>query len=206
MKFYDLYNHYIIEGANAFSIANYNLMQGSTPVALIVGRFNPWTRGHNALLEAAVQEGKIKNIIIVLIKGKKSSEDKEKNPFDENLQKEIINRTNNPYIKAIIIESSANLPQIINNVRKLGYEPKQLWTGTDRVADYTRQLKYAEAINAKMKIFELPRNEDDADVAGISATKVRQAIRNHDYVTTRNMMINIDPQLFEKMYQQIISR
>ena len=87
----------------------------------------------------------------------------------------------------------------------MGYEPKELWAGTDRAPSYKRQVDvYPPQINSNLKLKVLERNEDDPGTAGISATKVRQAIKAGDYVRVANMMNGVDQNLFNHMRQKML--
>ena len=201
MKFNQYYNYVMENITEAFDTKEYNLVPAGTPISLIIGRFNPWTKGHNALIKDARYP-----VVIGLVKSLKTSQDKNKNPFDFQLQKEIINRSNNPKIIDIVTISSANIPQIISILRDKGYEAKELWAGTDRVLAYKRQIEsYLSRINSDLKLKILKRKEDDPDIAGISATKLRKAIKNSDYQSANNMMIGLDKDLFDRMYKIMMS-
>jgi len=197
MKFENYLEDLMLE---AFDPREFNMMPAEKKVSVIVGRFNPWTRGHNSIIDEAKYP-----VVIGLVKSSKTSMDKERNPFDFELQKEIIERANDPRIVDVVKFSSANIPQIISDLRDMGYEPKQLLAGTDRAKAYQEQIdRYPPKINSDLKLKVLTRDEDASDVSGISATKVRNAIKNGDYNSVRNMMMNIDEELFEIMRREMI--
>jgi len=192
--------------SEAFDPNTFNLIIGKTPVSLLIGRFNPWHKGHNELAE----QTKYKDIIIGLVKGASTKLDKERNPFEIDLQKEIIQRANVELLKkgkniADIIEiPAANIPLIISLLRDRNYEPKELLCGTDRAPNYARQVSsYAPPLHNEMKLKVLDRDEEATDVTGLSATKVRQAIKDGKYLAAKDMMVNLDEPLFMKLYQQI---
>jgi len=188
------------EARKPFDPREFNMIPANRPVSLIIGRFNPWTKGHNSMTENAKYP-----VVIGLVKSPKTSLDKERNPFDFDLQKEIINRSNNPKIEDVVEFSAANVPQIISELREMGYEPKELWAGTDRAPAYQNQINlYPPQINSKLKLKILERNEDDPGIAGISATKVRQAIKVGDYNTISRTMEGIDQNLFKIMQQKML--
>jgi len=184
-----------------FNPTNFNLVPGDKKVSVIIGRFNPWTKGHASLTDLTKYP-----VVIGLVKGKSTLEDKERNPFSTDLQKEIIRKSNNTKIIDIVEFPSANIPQIVSMLRNKGYEMQELWTGADRAPGYARQIKeYIPRMNSTLKLKILDRDEEAADVSGISATKVRQAIKSNNQASVRNMMINVDNDLFNKMYKQIFS-
>jgi len=184
----------------AFDPRDFNMLPEKKKVSVVIGRFNPWTRGHNSIIDEAKYP-----VVVGLVKSSKTSLDKERNPFNFETQKEIIRRANEPKIIDVVKFASGNIPQIISDLRDLGYEPKELLAGTDRAKAYQNQIDlYPPKINSDLKLKVLTRNEDDPGVSGISATKVREAIRSGNYINTRNMMMNIDEDFFEQLHREMI--
>jgi len=194
---YDVLN----EAIKPFDPNDYNIIPANKNVSVLVGRFNPWTKGHSSLTDKASHP-----IVVGLVKGKKTALDKDRNPFPFGTQKEIIRRANNPKILDVVELPSGSIPNMISQLRDLGYEPKQLWTGADRAAGYKDQIKrYAPAINSDLKLKVLERNEEDAGVKGISATKVRNAIKNGDFQAVADMMTNADQKFVERLRDEMFS-
>ena len=131
--------------------------------AFTIGRFQPLTSGHMKMIN---ELKKFKNAYIFIVKGKKTSKDKDKNPFDIDLQKEMIKKVA-PKIDVIEIPSGF----FVDEIEKLPENEFYLLCGSDRVKGYERMLSYLE--NKKVNILEILRSNED-----ISATKVRQALKN----------------------------
>jgi len=129
--------------------------------AFTLGRFQPLTLGHMKMID---ELKKFKKAYIFIVKGKKTSKDKDKNPFD--LQKEMIKKVA-PKINVIEIPSGF----FVDEIEKLHENEFYLLCGSDRVKGYERMLSYLE--NKKVNILEILRSDED-----ISATKVRQALKN----------------------------
>jgi len=184
----------------AFDPSDYNTIPAKKEVTLIVGRFQPFHNGHASLIKQAKYP-----IIIGLVKGKKSSEDKVKNPLDFDLQKNVIDKAKISQILDVVKVESAFIPSIISMLRDEGYEVKEVMAGTDRINSYRGMIKtYGPKINAPNVIVkELVRNDDDEGIAGISATKVRNAIKAGDFDTAKKMMLNLDQSLFKKLQKAL---
>jgi len=133
--------------------------------AFTIGRFQPLTLGHMKMID---ELKKFNKAYIFIVKGKKSSKDKDKNPFDFELQKEMIQKVA-PKIEVIEIPSG----YFVDEIEKLPENEFYLLCGSDRVKAYQRMLDYLE--NKKVEIIEVPRSDDD-----ISATKVRQALKDNN--------------------------
>ena len=86
----------------------------SKEVSIFLGRMQPIHIGHEAIIKT------MKNPIILLVKGKASSKDKKRNPFDAKYQTKLIKKLDK---KALVLEvSTGYLPEIANNLRKVGKE------------------------------------------------------------------------------------
>jgi len=164
-------------------------------VSLVIGRFQPFTKGHLQLLKNAKHP-----VIVAIVKGKQTSKNKENNPFPFDLQKEVIMSSGVNNIIDVYSIESASLPYMISISRDNGYEPVEMFAGTDRYKMYKyQQEKYAPQINSKIKIKEIHRDQSSDDVTGIAATKVRDALRNDDFDQVSRMMIGLKPNIYAKL-------
>ncbi len=149
--------------------------------ALILGRFQPFTSGHQKMVDQAVS--KADTITICIVRARK--EDLDKNPFPYDLQVKMISAI---YPKAeIITHSTGNLFGIMGKSNK---NVNQVWCGTDRFYDYKDML----ARNPDISVHEIKRSGDD-----ISATKVREAIRKDDEKTFKKLT----PKAIHKFYKEL---
>ena len=175
-------------------------------VAAIVMNANPFTLGHQYLIEKASKENDIVHLFIV-------SEDKSIVPFDirKKLIKEGTKHLNNiiyhdsgPYIissatfpsyfqkdEKDVIESHANLDieifvkiaKVLDiNVRYVGEEPTSLVTGI------YNQLMIKKLPENGIKCVVIPRKVDVDGIKVISASDVRKAIKEGQFDKMKNMV------------------
>ena len=175
-------------------------------VAAIVMNANPFTLGHQYLIEKASKENDIVHLFIV-------SEDKSIVPFDirKKLIKEGTKHLNNiiyhdsgPYIissatfpsyfqkdEKDVIESHANLDieifvkiaKVLDiNVRYVGEEPTSLVTGI------YNQLMIKKLPENGIKCVVVPRKVDVDGIKAISASDVRKAIKEGQFEKMKNMV------------------
>ena len=82
----------------------------SSKASLLVGRFQPFHVGH----EYAVKQMKF-TPVVAIVKGKKSSKNKDENPLSEEFQEKMI-KSVFPHIKTIIVDN-AYVPAIIGKIK-----------------------------------------------------------------------------------------
>ena len=169
--------------------------------ALVIGRFQPFTNGHLKMINELYQKTQ-SNVIIGIVEGKKSSQDKVKNPLDYGQRAQLITQalkeTNIPFI--VMKFENGYLPSIIetinNNVNKVN--KIYMACGSDRFPTYTRLLDKAkeEIEDLDYELVEIKRTGED-----ISATKIRNAIKTGDYdYYSKNVPEGIaDENTFEKL-------
>jgi len=153
----------------ALDSENYN-KKGTTKGSLFLGRMQPIHNGHDAIIKMLKNKP-----FVIVVKGAKSSQDKERNPFDFKYQKELIKKLN-PNVDVLEF-SSGYIPDMINELRKKGVEIVEVLAGNDRIKGYENQIK---SFNKQMpddkkidvKFKETPRIT--------SATTVRNAIKQDD--------------------------
>jgi nicotinamide mononucleotide adenylyltransferase len=159
--------------------------------ALIVGRFQPITKVHFDIIDSARK--RFQQIFIVVVKGAKSQKDKEKNPFPLGLRLRLIHNAFGGKIHPshIISAPTGFVPEIMDNIFNLTSRENLkkrlvLLAGTDRIAGYKKQLDdYFEKDGVTAEVQEIARDMDAAD--NISASKVREAIKNNDKETFQSM-------------------
>jgi len=137
--------------------------------SLILGRFQPLTLGHQKMIKRASY---LTDKIVICIIGSKTVS--EKNPFSLELREKMIRDV---FPEAYIItHSTGNLLSIL---RKSPININFVWAGSDRIDSYRKQLQRADGVYVK----EIPRTNVD-----ISATKVREAIKNNDFKSFKSMV------------------
>lgn len=161
----------LIESAQEFV----DVLSEAKEYELFMGRFQPLHKGHATVV------GRMKNPIVALVKGGKSSQNKEKNPLSLKDQARLIKKA---YPKAIVIEvATGYIPTIALEMRKKGMNITAIWAGEDRRASYTKQLESFDKKNPDEALnmeFKPTYNPDGARIGGTSATIVRNAIRAGD--------------------------
>ena len=118
---------------------------GKKRVAVIVGRFNPPTKGHYALINTVRKFIKSNpNLkleftpVVVVIGGGKTEEDKSKNPLS--VQDRITFMQASGHTNGCILLSASNAFTAMAGLRDKGLEPIAIAAGTDRIDDYMRIL------------------------------------------------------------------
>lgn len=149
----------------------------SKPTSLFLGRMQPIHKGHDAIIK------KMNNPIVVLVKGAKSSQDKERNPLDAEYQTKLIKMLN-PKVD-VFIAKTGYIPTMVNEYRKKGIEVSEILAGNDRIkgyqgmiASFNKQMPDEKKINVTFT--ETPRVT--------SATDVRNAIRGDDFDTFKKLV------------------
>ena len=148
-------------------------------VNIIIGRFQPITKGHMKCIEMAYNKLHIPTVIVVVEAKKQDS----RHPF---VTYEIVDMykkmfKNNPKIIDVVTAKNANIVDIGKILYDMGYIIKSWVCGTDRYNDYLKMVvKYRDEamLDDNFELIEINRTDED-----ISATKLREAIINEDYDT-----------------------
>lgn len=138
---------------------------------LFVGRFNPFHSGHSAIVKMMTN-----NPLIVIVKGKKTSEDRKKNPFEEKYQEKMVKMVY-PHAE-VSVSPNAFLAGICGFYRKKGDEITRIFAGPDRIDSYRKSIEETNSkmdpeYHYKIEFVETPRVT--------SATKVRQTLKDDDF-------------------------
>lgn len=145
-------------------------------VNIIIGRFQPFTKGHYKCVEEA---WRVKNLptIICMIDTPESKLD-EKHPFTSEMLIDLYGDMfeKDKLIEKIVLIKSADIVKIAEVIGDK-YQVAALTCGTDRVEDYSRFAKYKEQAHLAddFEIIEVKRSDED-----VSATKARQALLDDD--------------------------
>ena len=157
-----------------------------TPVVIAPGRFNPPHLGHKLVIDNLIEMGHELNaepVVIIVDSGKRD----ERNPLDGDIRKAYLSKmfpkvryeiAHNPYDAVERLATEHNMV------------PVGGVTGADRADNYKKMIGriFGESVHNAYTARVLQRNTDsDNDVAGVSATKVRQAAANNDVNKVRAM-------------------
>ena len=137
---------------------------------LFLGRMQPIHKGHAGIIAS------MKNPVVALVKGAKSSQDKSKNPLDAKYQMKLLKKIA-PGVQ--VIESpSGYIPDIIKLIQeKLGMQVTVVHAGTDRLSKYKAQVMGAKDLDDSIKKMIHFKEAERAE-GSTSATLVREAIRS----------------------------
>lgn len=177
-----------------------NTQQQNKKVNIFVGRFQPFTLGHIKVAEELKKKNGL-NTVMFLVKSKnKSKDDFQKRPFDLDIQSKMLDKITNEYkiISDYFVINTAAIDVIFNELRSKGYEPVLWGTGTDRLKSYSYQVdneNYRKDLNCldEFSLYEIQRGDED-----VSATKVRNAIKEDDFDTFKSIM----PKSLHSMYDE----
>lgn len=133
---------------------------------VIIGRFNPPTRGHYKVLELAQKfrkDKKLDSLVVVIVEGKKTSEDKSKNPLTADERIRYMKHSGKAnWVTDFLVADNAFAA--LAEVRKNGYEPIAIGAGSDRVKSYLTMLdKYFLDGEKPIKHMSVPGLDRDAD-------------------------------------------
>ena len=157
-------------------------------VGIFSGRMQPVTLAHSKIIDDMSKEND--KGIVFIVKGKKTSEDKEKNPFDAETQKKMLELIAPKNINIEIISTGF----FVDELNKLPDGTKfTAYAGSDRVKAYTSFQKYMED-NRTLEIKEIKRTDED-----ISATKVREALKADDRKTFEKMTHKNIHKMFDEL-------
>lgn len=145
-------------------------------VNVIIGRFQPFTKGHYFLVKAAANKG-LQSVICMI----NSKNIDKKHPFPTSMLVDLYGPffENDANILEVIPVQSADIVKVGDTLRQKGYEIASWSCGTDRLPAYTKMAdKYHDlaGLSDDFQMIEVKRDEKSED--NISATKVREALLN----------------------------
>lgn len=141
-------------------------------VGLFVGRFQPITKAHTDIINEMSKNND--KCIIFLVKSKSHNIS---NPFNESIQKEMLESIIPENVSVEVI----NTGFFVDYINTLDESDFTLYAGTDRVQSYESFKKYMNE-GKTLNIVEISRTDDD-----ISASLVRESIINDDVTSFKNM-------------------
>jgi hypothetical protein len=170
-------------------------------VSLLMGRFQPFTKGH-ALAVRNIMKDTNDTPIIGIVRGVKSSLDLNRNPFSEDDQRLMIKTALKGITdENIIVIPSAYILEPVLALQEKGMSIKTIYAGgkgdsDDRLSSYKAQLNRAKMpkdVNDPSKVQELIKDVYNLDITykdtminnkrleATSGTGVRQALIDNDY-------------------------
>ena len=155
-------------------------------VNIIIGRFQPFTLGHLKCAQEAQRRLGVKSVLLVINTVKQDA----RHPFLTKQIEKILDKMckEEPALTGYVLVKNADIVKNVEILREAGYEPVSWTCGTDRYAQYeTMVKKYGKDIDLddNFEVIEVKRGDED-----ISATAVRQALRNNDEDTYISLVPN----------------
>lgn len=148
-------------------------------VELFLGRMQPIHNGHKQIIQ------KMKNPVVVIVKGAKSGNDAEKNPLDAEYQSKLLKMIFNDL--EVSISPNGFLPGILGFLRtKKNMEVTKIYAGADRIQAYKEAIKKAnDTMPEQFPRYNVTFEETERVT---SATAVRDAIRKDDEETFKKLV------------------
>ena len=147
-------------------------------VNIVLGRFQPFTKGHYKCVEEAWRQKNLPSVICII----NTPENKvdERHPFPSDMLIDLYKDwfDADEKIESIILVPNADIVKIAEELKKHRYQIGSWTCGTDRIKDYTRistNYKEQAELSDDFEMIEVKRGDDD-----ISATKARQALKDDD--------------------------
>ena len=153
-------------------------------VAFTFGRFNPPTIGHERLISkvASVRADKF----FIFPSWRQTSQT---DPLPHKLKYRYMKRAFPRYSKNIISNPKVKIVlHALVMLYDMGFEEVTMVVGSDRVRDFDSMLNRYNGIDSKHGYYEFPvdirvvsagqRNPDSKGVSGVSASKLRELVRN----------------------------
>lgn len=179
-------------------------MEEKKDVNIMVGRTQPFTLGHQSILEALYKENEYPTVLCLIHNTKFDS----KHPFSDDLIKKEIDTCLNgkDFYQDIIWVKNAAIDKIGEELAKKGYSAHLWGCGTDREKMYKSMAsnkKYLKDFPDDFKVFVVERDETSSAIDGISATKVRQSIKDDDKAAFVKMMPDGAQRLFDEFKEEL---
>lgn len=172
------------------ALERYVIEKEKNPIAVIFGKFSPWTGGdleygHGRLIKTAKQNG-IKEFYVVSPK-RDETDDNSANLFSASARKQIIEHSlkNVPGFLGVVQSDSNNIMGVIKHITHLVSRPVFV-VGPDRerlLKTNFVQFNSAPVTNQNEKDFGKPECLVLTGERETSGTKVRQSIQNDDFKT-----------------------
>lgn len=144
---------------------------GSKRVAVVIGRFNPPTKGHYHVIDKVKQFVKNNPKLnlealptVIVIGGGKTDNDTAKNPLS--VEDRILFMRSSGNADGIKFSTAKNAFEALTSLRKNGEEPIAIAAGSDRIDDYVRILNnyFKDENDNPIKHYKIHLERDDEAV------------------------------------------
>lgn len=181
-------------------------------INIIVGRFMPMHLGHISIMQKMYNENGYPTVVCCIHNTKFDA----KHPFSDDLITKEMDKClkNEDYYEGHIFVKSAAIDIIGKELHDQGFVPHLWGCGTDRGKAFEKMAsnqKYRKdgELPDDFKVFVVERDEKSANIEGISATKVRQALADDDKAAFVKMMPDGAQSLyndFKKAYDNVMEK
>lgn len=167
------------------------------PVNMIVGRFQPFHKGHLKMAQKLKEKNDLPCIVAVVHPDHNKSK---KSPFKQDLVRrymEGVIKENPDLIKGFFIVNRGLLGVIYGTAKEHGFLVKTIGAGADRIEDYKKQEEYLKKHGSDfpedIQVVETPRS--------VTATEVREKLKDEDFLGFKKLV----PSSVASFYQSLVS-
>ena len=159
------------------------------PVVFTFGRFNPITKGHQAMIDFVVSEGKKRGGSSMIFTSQ--SNDPKKNPLTYNDKTKFLKKF---FPKANIIKDSSvkTAFHALKYLSDKGFKDVTMVVGGDRVKDFEKSIRPYIKHEDPKKSYDFDKFEviegGGARVKGVSGTDMRNHVSNNDFESYKDGM------------------
>ena len=154
------------------------------PVNIIVGRFQPFHKGHLAMAKELKEKNNLPSVAVVVHPGHNKSG---KSPFGAEIVRkymEAVVRENQDFIRGFVIVTRGLLGVIAGAIRKHGYSIEFIGSGDDRTSDYEKQVEYLKKAGK-----EFPDRAKVVTTKRVtSGSDVRKKIQDENFTAFKKMV------------------
>lgn len=168
---------------------------GTKRAAVVIGRFNPPTRGHYTVINevkkfirANQKLGLEAYPVVVVIGGSKSDADLKRNPLS--VDDRILFMSSSGMADGVKFMSAKNAFEAFANVRKEGFEPIAVAAGSDRLPDYIKILDkhFTDDSGAAIKHYGINLSRDEDAVETNKEDKQKAMDATLDNLKSKNVL------------------
>lgn len=179
------------------AISEENEVKDHEPVNLLVGRFQPFHKGHLKMAQTLKDKNDLPSVIAIVHPGHNKSG---KSPFDRSLVSkymEAVVRENPNLIRGFFMVDRGLLGVIYGMAKEHGFIVKKIGAGDDRIGDFKKQETYLKKHGSdfpeEIELVETPRTT--------SSTEVRKKIEEEDFLAFKKLV----PPSVCSLYQSLSS-
>lgn len=170
-------------------------------INIIIGRFQPFTLGHLKCAQFAQKELGVPTVLCVIETKKQDA----RHPFLTTQIAKILDKMckEEPSLAGWVLVKNADIVKNTEILRENGFNPISWSCGTDRYnvyKDMAKRYKDDANLDDNFQVLEIKRGSED-----ISATAVRNALRNDDEKTYKSMVPNAWKNQFNYLKSIIVS-